>query len=255
MERLIRPIVRVGNSAGVLLPREWLNGEARVELISKPLNLKKDILEILEDYLDDIKGIYLTGSYAREEGEKGSDIDVLVITGDINKKIRKGRYELLLISEKELGKSLKRNILPILPMIREAKPILNGMLIEKYKKIKPNKENTKFILSITESSRKMSRIFIELARESNEKISDGIMYSLILGLRTIYILGSLRRNITPTTKGLKKLVKRLTNSEESYLAYLRSKRNGSEKEIISPDTAEKINNYIKLKLSEYKNGK
>ena len=64
---LVRPIVRVGNSAGVILPREWLNGKAKIELIARPLDIKKEVFEILEDYFQDIIGIYLVGSYARNE--------------------------------------------------------------------------------------------------------------------------------------------------------------------------------------------
>ena len=56
-QELIKPIVRVGNSAGIVLPREWLNGKAKVELIEKPIDIKRDILEILEPYLEDVVGI------------------------------------------------------------------------------------------------------------------------------------------------------------------------------------------------------
>ena len=77
-QELIKPIVKFGNSAGVILPREWLNGKAKIELVEKPLNINKDILEILEPYFNDIQGIYLVGSYARGEQTQESDIDVLV---------------------------------------------------------------------------------------------------------------------------------------------------------------------------------
>ena len=77
---LIKPVIRVGNSAGILVPKAWINGKAKVELISRPVNIKKDIIEILEDYLEDILGIYLVGSYARKEETEKSDIDILAIT-------------------------------------------------------------------------------------------------------------------------------------------------------------------------------
>ena len=44
---IIKPIIRVGNSAGVVLPLEWYGGKARIELIQKPLNIKADILDII----------------------------------------------------------------------------------------------------------------------------------------------------------------------------------------------------------------
>ena len=42
---LIKKTIRVGNSAGVLLPKEWLNTEVKVVL--QPRNIEKDILDIL----------------------------------------------------------------------------------------------------------------------------------------------------------------------------------------------------------------
>ena len=41
---LIKSIVKVGNSAGVVLPREWYGGEAIVKLVKIILE-KMDVLE------------------------------------------------------------------------------------------------------------------------------------------------------------------------------------------------------------------
>jgi len=84
---LIKTTIRVGNSAGVLLPKKYLNSQ--VKIILEPLNIEKDVIDILmkENLLTDVMGVYLTGSYAREEQNIESDIDILVITSNINKKI------------------------------------------------------------------------------------------------------------------------------------------------------------------------
>ncbi|MFH1325620.1 MAG: DUF2080 family transposase-associated protein [archaeon] len=245
---LIKQITRAGNSANVLLPKEWLGGTARVELIEKPLNIVEDVLKILKPYLKKVLGIYLVGSYARKEETKESDVDILVITENLNKRIKKGKYDVLLISNSDLENTLKKNIMPLLPMIREAKTILNEKLIEKYRKIKPNKENTEFVLGLTKSSRNVCREAIKLSKELNENVSDGIMYSLVLGLRTIYVISSLKKNKIPTIKELKGLVRRLTGSEESYNAYLRAKNEKKTKSVISPEIAEELNNYVLKKL-------
>ena len=42
---LIKNTIRVGNSAGVLLPKEFLNTQVKVVL--QPLNIEKDVIEIL----------------------------------------------------------------------------------------------------------------------------------------------------------------------------------------------------------------
>ena len=245
---LIRKITKMGNSSHVVLPKEWLNGRARVELIEKPANINEDVLRILNPHLKDILGIYLVGSYARKEETKDSDVDVLVVTDDLDKKIKEGKYEIILISKDNLDKSLKRNILPLLPMLREAKTIMNKELLEKYKNTKINKENTKWIIDLTKSSRKICKIAIEMSKEDNKNISDGVAYSLILGLRTIYVLDCLKKNKTPTSRELKNLVIHIVKTEEPYNSYLRSKNSQPEKMTVSPEIGEKLNNYIIGKL-------
>ena len=98
IQKLIKPIIRVGNSAGVLLPKEWLNGKAKIELIEKPVDIKSESLQILNSHLDQIQGIYIVGSHARREETSHSDIDILGITSNLNLNINKGRYHIILIS-------------------------------------------------------------------------------------------------------------------------------------------------------------
>ncbi|PIN88478.1 hypothetical protein COU61_04750, partial [Candidatus Pacearchaeota archaeon CG10_big_fil_rev_8_21_14_0_10_35_13] len=88
MELLTRKIIKVGNSAGVLLPRSTLGGRAVIR-IEKLRATPNEILEIIKECLPGVIGVYLVGSYAREE-EDESDVDVLVITEGINKKINSG---------------------------------------------------------------------------------------------------------------------------------------------------------------------
>ena len=130
MKQLTRKAYRVGNSAGVVVPKEWLNGFVEVRLVEPPIKTNASyILELLEksgiDSLE-ILGVALTGSYARGEHDKESDIDILVITNNLNKNIKIGKYEITAISEKTLNSQLNNMGFPILPMILEAKPIINN---------------------------------------------------------------------------------------------------------------------------------
>jgi len=249
-QKLVRSIIKVGNSAGVLLPKRWLNGEARVELISKPLNIKKDIFEILDQYLNDIQGIYLIGSYARGEYTERSDIDILAITNKENKKIKKGRYNIILISQNNMEERLKEDILPLLPMLREAKSLLNMPLIKEYKRTPLTKKNLKWHIETTKSVMQVNKRFIEISEIQNEKVSDDVIYSLILRLREIYIINCLIKNKKPTTKGILDLIMQITKSKDSYEAYLRSKDNKPEREKISVQEANKLYNYIKKEIKQ-----
>ncbi len=250
---LIKQIVKVGNSAGVILPREWLNGKARIELISKPLNIKKEIFEILEEYLEDIEGIYIVGSYARREENEKSDIDIFVITNKINKKIIKGSYEIILISKRQLEKTLERNILPLLPMIKEAKVIMNKELLSKYRNYKLNKSNLKFYFDVTTSAMKVCKSAINIDKESGAKnTSDAIAYSLILNLRSTYLVDSLIKNKKWSTKDFLRLIKKISNSLESYEGYTRVKSDIKSKRKLEVEDARKLISYILEKLDEHK---
>lgn len=249
MEQLIKPIVRVGNSAGVILPKEWLHHEARIEIIIKT----PDIFEILKQEkvpLEKVKGIYIVGSYARGEETKESDYDILIITQDINSKIQKLNSEIILISEENLKDSLTKNILPLLPMLKESKPILNSTLIDSYKKTLPNSKNLKWHLETTISAIKIIEQTLSIDQEISEKTSNSLAYPIILRLREAYIVDCLIKDKKWTTKELTSLIKKLTGSLEIYNEYKLIKSNKKQKKLISIKQANSILKYIKNKISE-----
>jgi len=249
-QELIKPIIKVGNSAGVLLPKNWINGEARIELIEKPLDIKNDILEILKPYLQNIGGIYIIGSYARGEQTKESDVDVLVITDKISKKIKKGKYELILIPKEKVESALEKSILPILPMLKEAKPLFNGFLIKEYQKTKLTKKNIKWHIELTKSALGINREFIKLDKEIKSNSGDGVAYSLILRLRGTYIVDCLIKNKIPTKKELLGIIKKISGSLKAYEGYSRVKNNEKEKNELPIEESARLYNYIIKKINE-----
>lgn len=250
-QEVTKQIVRVGNSAGVILPKEWLNGKARIELISKPLNIRGDIIEILKNYLEHIIGVYLVGSYARNEQTEESDVDVIVITSDIDKKIKINKYDIALISAKTLKEILESNVLPLLPMLNEAKPLLNPVELDKYKDYSLTEKNMKFHIETTKSALSVISKGIELAKFENKELSENIVYSLILRLREVYIVDSLKNKEIATTKGFVTLLKNLAGSDKAYRLYLNVKNGGKEsKEYIELEEAKKICSYIKRRIKE-----
>ena len=227
---LVRLIVRVGNSAGVILPREWLNGKAKIELIARPLDIKKEVFEILEDYFQDIIGIYLVGSYARNEQNDESDVDVLVITNSINKLIEKGKYSISLISKDKVESSLTNGIIPILPMIKEARPLLNSELIKVYKETSLTRKNLDWHIEGTKSILNVVRAAIDLDKDWPSNCGDSEAYSLVLRLRGIYIVDCMKKGKIWTNTELLKMIKKITGSLKAYGGYLRVKNSKSLKE-------------------------
>ena len=249
---LIKKTIRVGNSAGVLLPKEWLNTE--VKIVLQPLNIEKDILDILrnEDKLKEAEGIYLTGSYSRGEQTIESDIDVLVITNNLNDRIKRGNYDILFIAKKKVENQLKSNVLPILPMLKESQPIINKNLIKEYLDTKLNWENLKWHIETT--IKMMGEVLedIKFAKKINGRVSDASAYSLILRLRTLYIIDCLRKNQLPKTKELLSLIKRISGSDIAYQRYMQSKNYHSNESKLSVIEAEKLRDYIINKTEEVK---
>src|SRR3989338_5939633 len=78
MATIMKTVKKYGNSGGVYVPSSWIGGRVRVDLVDEPADPKKDILEKIS--LEHVISVILYGSYARNEMEKGSDIDILLIT-------------------------------------------------------------------------------------------------------------------------------------------------------------------------------
>ena len=248
---LIKTTVKIGNSAGVLLPRKYLNSQ--VKIVLEPLNIEKDVLDILmeEGILNRVLGAYVIGSYARNEQEIESDVDILVITSDINKRIKREKYDLLLVTKETLEKQLKNNIIPLLPMLTEAKSIINKELLTKYKNIKLTKKNLKWYLEVTKSGLKVNKAALKIASESESKyISDAIAYSLVLHLRSLYIVNQLLKNKLWSNKELIKIIKKITGSKIAYEGYLRVKADKKPKEQLPMNEAALLLEYISDKLKE-----
>ncbi len=249
---IMRKIVKVGNSAGVVLPREWLNGTARVELVRKPLDIKKDVLEILEPYLEDVVGVYLIGSYARGEETEKSDVDVLVITNSISKTIEQGKYSIGLVPKSSVERALEKNAMMILPRVKEAKALINKELIEKYKKTELNRKNLKGYFEIVGSGMKVNDSFLKIAESEKEKFTYGSAYSLILNLRTVYMMDCIIKGKFWTNRELFRLIKKLYGNLEIYEGYLRVKNDLKGKDLIEVEGARRVYEYILKKLEEHK---
>src|SRR3989344_2870340 len=215
METITKKTRAVGTSAGVLLPRSWLNKRVVVTLEEKNIeNITKEIINFLveKNLLNEVKGIYLIGSYARDEESSDSDVDILILTKKTNKLIDYLGYEINMISEDNFSKNLESNIYR-LSTLREAIVILNSELIEKYRETKINLNLKKFIDEV-KGVIKINESVLEDLKITNKNVPDATIYSIILRLREIYYAKCLLRNKTPSKKELLKYI-----GENAYFAY------------------------------------
>ncbi|MBS3085106.1 DUF2080 family transposase-associated protein [Candidatus Pacearchaeota archaeon] len=247
---IIRKAVRVGNSAGVLLPKKWLN--ATVKVVLEPLNIEKDVLEIIanEGLLKKTFGAYIVGSYARNEQNIDSDVDILVVTSGVNKKIVRGKYEIIFISKEEVQRQLNENALPVLAMIKEAKIITNEDLIKEYKNHPLTKKNLKYHVETTKSAMNVVNRYIKLAKEAGENVSDAATYSLILRLRTLYIIDCIRKKEQWSKREFLMLIKKISGSLNAYEIYLNVKSRNTLGYGLKREEAEKLMNYINKKIKD-----
>ena len=184
---LTKNVLRWGNSAGILLPKEWAGKEARVILIDRTLQIKKEVFDILTDYLEDILGIYLVGSYARNEQTESSDIDIIAISKSIKKEIISGKYHISIVRLESIKKALEKHPVLILPRLYEAKSIVNSSLLEELRSVRVEKKSFRGFIEETKRIIKINRGFLQL--DDTEKYSDlSSIYSLMLRLRGIFLI-------------------------------------------------------------------
>ena len=243
---VIRPIVRLGNSAGVVLPKEWLYGKAKIVLLEKKTEPEQEIFQILSAYLKNITALAIVGSYARGEQTADSDVDVLVITNSTNKRVKNGKYEIILVSEDKIQKYLDANILPLLPMLIESKSLINKELIDKLRNIKLTKKNLSFHFETTKTAMKVVKAEIELAKEMEEDfVKNRTAYSLVLRLRELYIVECLIHGRMWNKRDFLRLIKEKSGSLKAYDGYLMMKNKEKNKILTLPlEEASKLYNYI-----------
>lgn len=256
MEIQIKKAIKAGNSSAVILPRSWLNKEVRVELLKKTSEtILLDVINIVKRYiyLGDIIGIYLTGSYARGEEDENSDIDILVITHNIDKEmISEGIYNILLVSSELLKQKLNQDLFPIGQMIKEAKPILNSTYIDSLE-VKITKKNIKWYLDTTEDKLNLVKKIIDKMKKKDRKdLSDRVAYTLILRIRTLHIIKKLIKNEDYSKKDFIRLIKNISKGTNAYERYLAVKNSLEEKDGISIEETERLYEYLKNQLADVK---
>lgn len=252
---LTKSVIKWGNSAGILLPKEWLNNQVKVILIDRSLEIKKEVLNILEPYLEDILGVYLVGSFARGEQEKDSDIDIIAISSKTKKDIVSGKYHISIATLQGIRKTMGAYPELIIPRMREAKVILNPQLLEEIKEYKVTKNLFKNFVEDTKRMIKIDKEFIALDELDGENLeSNSIIYSMILRLRGIFLIKGALKNIQYSKKDFRKWILSVLDEEEfekAYNIYKAIRDNKEEKTIITLQTAKKLQKFLIKELKYF----
>src|SRR3989344_2689281 len=249
MEIISRKAIKSGNASAVVLPKSWLNKEVKVELVDKTEEtILHDVLYIVKSSinLSEIIGVYLVGSYARGDNTYTSDIDILIISEKTNRElIKKDGYEILIVSLNLLNYKLNENLLPIGTMLKEAEPLLNNNFLKKID-IKVSEKNIKWYIKTTKDSLEVIKSSISRIekKKPDGKLSDAIAYSLILRLRTLYMIDCLKNNRIYNKNKFIELTKKISGSLTSYERYVYSKNNEDSKRELLLSEGKKLYVYL-----------
>lgn len=251
---LIKNIRRWGNSAGVLLPKEWAGKEARIILVDRSLEIKKEVFDILSKYLEDIFGVYLTGSYARNEQTTKSDIDVIAVSNKTKKEVVSGKYRVSIVTLGGIKKTLSANPELVLPRLNEAKVILNSSLLQELKSRKINKNSFKQFVEDSRRIIKINKGFLKMDMEQGFENLDSlnIIYSIVLRLRGVFLIIKLLKKEKYKKKDFLKWLEKEVGkeAEKIYNVYQKIRDNKKVKADIKIETAKKLLNKLEKELDK-----
>ena len=240
-EQIKKKVVCFGNGSIVYTPKEWIGREVIITL--PQLSLKEEILDLLKLHLENIQGIYLYGSYARNEQENDSDADVLVVS-DKKFSVKKAGYDINVHSLENLKKILVNNPLYSL-ILKEAKIILNRSLLDELKNINSRRDFS-FVLETTRGVLEINKDFIDMEKDDFD--NSAVIYSLVLRLRGLYMIDCILKNKLYSNKDFKNFVmkKGVKNFNILYRAYRSERDNRRVGKIkISKDDVNRLYSLVK----------
>lgn len=191
--RIIKKAIVMGNSAAVYVPKEYSGRQVVITLPEGLEDIKRRVIEALADRMGNIVGVYLFGSYARNESHLLSDIDVLIITKDEDKGLKRLLYDMdaRVVTLEKMKKSIENLPAITLPVLKEAKTIINPVLLDELKNSKINYGNFKWNF---EDIKRIIRIIESFIDIDEEDISISHIYSLIMRARICYMMGCLLKD-------------------------------------------------------------
>lgn len=216
--RIVRKAIEMGNGAAVYVPREFKGRSVLIILPEGIEEVKKRVLTRLIDFMPNVLGVYLYGSYAREEEEKNSDVDLLIIVQEKDERIRAclDDIDVRVLTLHGVKDSIRNFPVPIVPMLREARVFLNPLLLEELKKEKINL--SKLIWHFYEIKRMIKIIegFIEIDKKN---IDASHVYSLIMRARVLYMIECLLKDKEFSNDGVKKMLLKYGLNEGLFERY------------------------------------
>ncbi len=258
-EEVVKEVAPFGNGSIVYTPKKWIGQTVRVILEKEPLNIKESTMKLLQPFLEQVKGVFLAGSFARGEQTPDSDIDIIVIAGKKFNLPKSGRFDFTVIEEETLRKELAgKDPLFVYSALQEAKPVLNEGLLKELREIKIDKRGFKWIIEESESALRVVEAFLRFDKlQKRTKLdSTAVVYSMILRLRGIFLIQCLSKNEKYSNKGFKSFLDKKGLPKELvgdfYEIYRAERDERRTKTTVSIKDAEKLYQITKDELKRMK---
>ncbi len=119
--QLTKRAVRIGNGAAIYVPKKYGGKELIVIFPEEIQEIRKRVLTNLIDFMPNIIGIYLYGSYARNEQKENSDIDIFAITQEKDENIKKelSGFDARIMTLKGVKNAIENYPLLIMPILKK----------------------------------------------------------------------------------------------------------------------------------------
>ena len=258
-DEVVKKVIPFGNGSIVYTPKKWIGQTVTVILEKQPLSIKKKVVEELEPFLENVVGIFLFGSFARNESTRKSDIDVLVVTTKKLEIRKTGLLDFTLVEEKILRQELKgKDPFYFYSILQESVPILNERLLRELKEIQIKKTNFGWVVEEIESALKIVQEFLMIDKLQNKKKLDSVavIYTLILRLKRIFLVKCVLEGKAYSNEGFKfNLVKNGLTAEQckKFYGIFQDQRDEKKTKIsVSVKETEALYKIAKKELSELK---
>ncbi len=122
-KEFVKETRRVGNSAGVILPKDLLGSTVKVTVIKRKIDIKKKVINLVGKYMKDVRGVYVMDRDKRE---------VLVISNSLRKRIN-GKVKINIVPLRIIERDIKSKE-KLREKLRKAEVIINRALLNKLRK-------------------------------------------------------------------------------------------------------------------------
>lgn len=246
--KIMKKVVEIGNGAAVYVPREYKGRQVLIVLPEGIEEIKKRVLARLIDFMPNVLGVYLYGSYARGESTKASDIDLLIVVKEKNDKIKAlfDDIDVRVLTLESIRNSIKNFPVPIMIMLREAEVFLNPLLLEE---LRQEKYDLKGLRWHFEDIKRIIKIIEGFIKLDEKDIDASHIYSLMMRARVLFIIECLLEKKAFSNEGVKKKLLKYGLSERLfdcyYQIYQKIRANETVKEKVNKEEIEKLIDIIK----------